>query len=130
MNSKKLTTSLLAVIAFSTTAILGIILTVLYFVVSFFMTDHSLGAQIAEQFKDHPVVKQHTGGIKTAELDFGASVETDANGETLVFNIEGVSKNAKLELVSESSDFSSPEKLDQAHLILPDGTRVSLQNSQ
>jgi hypothetical protein len=83
-----------------------------------------VAADVKEQVRDNPKLREHIGEIQTFTFDWVASAAKD-DGETFVYNVKGDKGSGTL-TVKQVQDDDWNEVVEEASLRLPDGTTVQI----
>ena len=78
-------------------------------------------AEVKDQLRDNPKLREHIGELESVELDFSGTVAAD-DDETFRYNVRGSKGSGELTVI-ESPDDST---IVEATLRLKDGTQVKI----
>ncbi|HRX78634.1 MAG: hypothetical protein H6821_12815 [Planctomycetaceae bacterium] len=82
-----------------------------------------ISADIENQLRDHPQIKEHVGEIQTLEVDWGKSLAED-DYDIWTYDIEG--SKARGEVIVESKSEDDGEVIEAATLRLSTGKTIEL----
>lgn len=83
-----------------------------------------VAAEVEEQLRDNPKLREHIGEIQSLEFDFVATAAKD-DDETFVYNVQGDKGSGTL-TVRQTTDEELNEVIEQATLRLKDGKTVEI----
>jgi hypothetical protein len=78
-------------------------------------------AEVKDQLRDNPKLREHIGELEEVELDFAGSIAED-DDNTFRYNVRGSKASGELTVIEANED----ETIVEAKLRLKDGTQVQI----